>query len=488
MTAMGGRRWPAWVRRDGLAYLVALAALIACLGARAAVEPVFAEQTSFLLLVPAVLTGAALGGTGPALFVVLLGLAATEVLTGASAFIHPANLISAAVFGLIGISCGLAGDRLRREHRNRLEAIEGLKTILDTVPDAMFEFDARGALHAFSASAVEQFGWSAEEVAGRPVWILFPPSSHDLIRDCLAPIPADGEPDGFGDRRVLQGRRRDGTVFPMELSVCRKGSAGDRLFTGFARDLSERLAEQRKLQALQADLAHMARLNAMGQMTTTLAHELNQPLTAATNFMSASARLLNRPSPDIPAVTEALRNGVEQTMRAGDIIRRLRAFITKREPHRSSEDIGEVVREAAVLAMAGSYDVTMVWKIEPGLEHILIDRVQIQQVVVNLVRNAREAMAEVEDRTLSISARRAGDMVEISVADTGVGVDPDIAARLLDAFVTSKPHGLGVGLSISRSIVESHGGALWLDAAPERGAVFRFTLSATAGEARVESA
>lgn len=485
---MGNKHWSAWVRGHGLAYLAALAALVACLSLLYAFEPVFSERSAFLVIMPALLIGAALGGGGPALFVVILGLIGTEILTKGSLTTNPANFVDAVIFALLGMSCGLASDILRQGRREQREAVEGLKALLDAVPDAMFQFDARGVIRSFSASAVRTFGWSAEAITGRPVWDLFPEPSHVPVRDCLQALERDARRESFGNTLLLQGRRRDGAEFQMELSVGVNGSSTDRLFTGFARDLTDRLAEQDRIRGLEAELMQMARLTAMGQMTTTLAHELNQPLAAATNFMMASERLLYSPSPNIPMIVEALRSGVEQTMRAGDIIRRLRVFIAKREPHRSLEDIAEVLREAADLAMAGSYDITLNWEVESQLDPVLIDRIQIQQVVVNLIRNAREAMAKVKDRRLVIGAHRDRDLIVISVADTGTGVGPEIVSRVLDAFVSSKPQGLGVGLSISRNIVESHGGRLWLVPSEGPGATFRFSLAATAGEAVLEAA
>ena len=483
-----GKGEAAWVRRDGPAYLAALTALVACLAVRVALESYAADRSLFFVLVPAVLLGAALGGLRVALFTVFISVVSIELLTGSSVFATPINIVALAAFALVGVGAGLASDGLRLGRRERREAVEGLRTLLDAVPDAMVQFDARGVIKSFSISAVRTFGWPAEEIVGRPVWELCPETSHAPIRDYLQTVEASTGEKIFGGTRLLQGRRRDGTGFQMEVSVCRNGPTADRLFTGFARDLTDRLVEQERIRGLEAELMHMARLTSMGQMTTTLAHELNQPLAAAANFMMAAERLLYRPSPNIPMIAEALRSGVEQTMRAGDIIRRLRVFIAKREPHRSLADIAEVLREAAALAMAGSYDIALHWEIEPRLDPVLIDRVQIQQVVVNLVRNAREAMAGVADRRLVIGARREGDLMVISVSDSGPGVAPEIASRLLDAFVTSKPGGLGVGLSISRNIVESHGGGLWLVPSEGPGATFRFTLAATAGEAIFEAA
>ena len=487
MTAMLARPWPAWVRRDGLAYLAALVALIACLAARAAAAPMLGDRSGLWLLVPAVFLGATLGGLGPVLLVLVLGTLATQAIAGAAVFTLPVNILAVAIFLVFGVASGLAGDGLRQWRRERREATADMRALLDAIPDAMFVFDAQGRLHSFSASAVALFGWSEQEITGRPVWDLFPATARDEIQTCMRAAEAEGEDGCFGGLRQLQGQRRDGSRFPMELAVSRRGTASERLFTGFARDLTERFEEQRRFQALEADLMHLARLNAMGQMATTLAHELNQPLAAATNFMAASERLLDQPSPDIPVVTDALRSSVKQMRRAGDIIQQMRSFIAKREPARIREDLAEVVIEAVSLAMVGADGISLSYDIKPDLEPVVIDRVQIQQVVVNLVRNAREAMVGIECPALSIGVRRVGNLMVVSVADTGPGVAPDMVPRILEAFVTSKPDGLGVGLSISRGIVESHGGTLWLEPAGGPGAVFSFTVSAVAAETSVDA-
>ena len=270
----------------------------------------------------------------------------------------------------------------------------------------------------------------------------------------------------------------------MELSVGEMRSRDARFFTGFIRDLSERQETQARLQELQSELVHISRLTALGEMASTLAHELNQPLSAIANYMKGSRRLLeNSPDPNAERIRGAIDNAGEQAIRAGEIIRRLREFVSRGESEKRVENVARLIDEASALALVGAreHGVRARFVIAPGAERVLADRVQIQQVLLNLIRNAVEAMAEVapERRELSLSARPADQgMVEISVADTGPGMTPEVVAQLFKPFVTTKGEGMGVGLSISRTIVEAHGGQIAAEANAGGGTVFRFTLRA----------
>jgi len=368
-----------------------------------------------------------------------------------------------------------------------LEAREAhLQSILDAVPDAMIVIDERGTIQEFSTTAEKQFGWSANEVIGRNVSCLMPDpyrSGHDGY---LARYLATGERRIIGIGRVVVGERKDGTTFPMELAVGEMHSDERRYFTGFVRDLSERQAAERRFQDVQAELTHVSRLSAMGEMASALAHELNQPLSATANYVKGAARLLEHDPLDRDLIKEGLEMAGEQMYRAGDIIRRLRDFVAKGEAEKRLESLPKLLEEAGALAMVGTKDrrVNLRYQIHTRNDPVLVDRVQIQQVVLNLMRNAIEAMSDCPRRELVVAAEALpDDMVRVSVSDTGPGVSPDVAERLFQPFVTTKSSGMGVGLSISRTIVEAHGGRIWAEAGPRGGAVFNFTLrSVPAGE------
>jgi two-component system sensor kinase FixL len=224
----------------------------------------------------------------------------------------------------------------------------------------------------------------------------------------------------------------------------------------------------------------------MGEMASSLAHELNQPLSAIANYLRGSKRLLEA-TPGTPAtVTDALAKAGDQALRAGDIIRRLREFVTRGESERISVSIAKLVEEASALALLGSKErgILVRYRLDAWLDLVSADKVQIQQVLVNLMRNGCDAMQETPRKELTISTRPVeADMLEIAVSDTGSGIDATVANKLFQPFVTTKSQGMGVGLSISRNIIESHGGRIWAEPNPGGGTVFRFTLQLVSREA-----
>jgi two-component system, LuxR family, sensor kinase FixL len=360
-----------------------------------------------------------------------------------------------------------------------------LRSILETVPDAIVVIDEAGIIQSFSLAAERLFGYSAAEVTGKNVSILMPSPYREAHDFYIERYLRTGERRIIGIGRVVVGLRKDGATFPMELAVGEMKLGGRRMFTGFVRDLTERQQTEKRLQELQAELLHVSRLSAMGQMASTLAHELNQPLTAISNYLQASQRLLQpEAAADIDPtklarVREIMEKVVAQSARAGQIIRRLRDFVAKGETDRRAENLGKIVEEASALALVGAkeFGVRVGFDLAPGLPPVLIDRIQIQQVVLNLVRNAVEALQGCERREVLISTRAADDdLAEVAVSDTGPGLAPEVAGHLFQPFVTSKAHGMGLGLSICREILDAHGGRLWASARPDGGTVFRFTV------------
>ncbi|THD56395.1 PAS domain S-box protein [Phenylobacterium sp.] len=376
--------------------------------------------------------------------------------------------------------------RAKEQAFAELEAREAhLRSILDSVPDAMIVIDERGTIQSFSSAAERQFGWTPDEAIGRNVSFLMPEPYREAHDGILSRYLTTGERRVIGLGRVVVGARRDGSTFPMELSVGEMRSGERRFFTGFVRDLTERQEAERRFQNVQSELAHVSRLSAMGEMASALAHELNQPLSATANYIQGSRRLLDEEPLDKEVIGDALTMAGEQMFRAGDIIRRLRDFVSKGETERQIEDLPKLLEEAGALAMVGAKDrgVALRYDIAPEIGAVMVDKVQIQQVVLNLMRNGLEAMAESDRRDLVVSVRPApDDMVVVSVSDSGTGLSPEVASQLFQPFVTTKKHGMGVGLSISRTIVEAHGGRIWADSEPGQGTTFHFSLRAVREE------
>lgn len=485
---------PAW--RGWIGYAIATAAVSLTLMFHLMLDPVVEDQLLLLLFVPALLAAAAVGGPGPAILATLLSICGVTLAHGLDIYRYTANQIETVVFLLLGPAIAFGGAQLRqwaREARAALDRVAQreahLQSILDTVPDAMVVIDERGRMQSFSSAAERLFGWRAEEVIGRNVSMLMPPPYRDAHDGYINRYLTTQERRIIGIGRVVVGERRDGSTFPMELAVGEMKSGDHRFFTGFVRDLSERQETEKRLQDLQAELMHVSRLTAMGEMASALAHELNQPLSAIANYVKGSVRLLERDPPDHQKLATALASAGDQALRAGQIIRRLRDFVSKGEADRRIESLPKLLEEAGALAMVGAkeHGVRLRLEIAPDVGFVLADKVQIQQVVLNLMRNAIDAMHESPVRNLTVQARRAGgDMVEVSVSDTGAGISPDVAHQLFQPFITTKKQGMGVGLSISRTIVEGHGGRIWVEPGPGGGAVFRFTLRAASGEEYAE--
>jgi PAS domain S-box-containing protein len=378
----------------------------------------------------------------------------------------------------------VTGDQARAA---LLEREAHLRSVLATVPEAAIVINATGVVQSFSAAAERLFGYSAEEVIGRDVAMLMPTPHREQHGAYLARYFATGERRVIGRRRVVVGVRRDGVQFPMELSVGETMMGGKRAFIGFIHDLTEWQATQRQMEDLRAELIHMSRFTAMGEMASTLAHELNQPLTAVVSYLNGCRRLIGvGDTLQNLMIRDGIERAADQAMRAGQIISRLRQFVARRESQRHRENLSKLVDDVSALALVGvkQAGVKVATSFESASTMVLVDKVQIQQVILNLMRNAIEAMQETERRDLTVSTVRAGrEKVEVRVTDTGPGIAPAIASQLFQPFVTTKPQGLGVGLSISRTIIEAHGGRLWAEANPEGGTIFRLTLKTLDGAA-----
>ena len=322
----------------------------------------------------------------------------------------------------------------------------------------MIIIDERGRIESLGTTAERLFGYSAAEAAGQ-VSSVFMPSPHRERHDAyLARYLETGERHIIGIGRIVSGQRKDGTTFPMHLTIGELRTGERHYFTGFIRDLTDQQLTESRLKELQSEVTHMSRFTALGEMASTLAHEINQPLTAISNYLRGCNRVLERiEDPAVPTLRDAIAKAADQALRAGDIIRRLREFVARGDSERRVESLPGLIEEASTLALIGAKEngVAVAFRLDPAVDQVVADRIQIQQVLVNLIRNAIEVMAEVDGpRQLDIETRALPDlMVQVSVADTGSGLAPEVARHLFQPFVTTKPKGHGAGPPICRTIV-----------------------------------
>jgi two-component system, LuxR family, sensor kinase FixL len=470
-----------------MAYALSLALVVAAIGLREWLLPRLENQSLYLFLVPAVLVAGVLGGWGPGLLATALGVIFHLYSTGEYVYLlqfdsplFAIELARTAAFVVIGIGIAWFGERLSKTRLEAAAREAHLESILATVPDAMIVIDARGAIQSFSSAAERLFGYAAREVVGLNVKMLMPSPYREAHNGYLERYFRTGERRIIGIGRVVVGERKGGSTFPMELAVGEMKSGDQLYFTGFVRDLTERQHTEARLQELQTELVHISRLTAMGEMASALAHELNQPLSAIANYMKGSRRLLESSTDEQSGtLRDAMDKAAEQALRAGQIIRRLRDFVARGESERRIESAKKLIEEASALALVGAKDqgIRVRFQLDPAADLVLADKVQIQQVLLNLMRNAIDAMETSQRRELTIGMNTGTeDLVTISVSDTGSGIDPEMTTQLFQPFVTTKRHGMGVGLSISRTIVEAHGGQIWADPNPDGGTIFRFTL------------
>ena len=390
-------------------------------------------------------------------------------------------------------------EELRKEIADRKHAEEDLRSseekhrvIVEAANDAVVSMDERGAILLANPATRRIFGYDPVEIVGKPMTMLMPEMMRKLHENGFKRYLATGKRHLNWQGVEVTAQRKDGQEFPVEVSFGELTSDGHKVFTGFIRDISERKqaedqlrASERNLQMTQAELVRVSRLTTMGELAASIAHEVNQPLTAVINNGSACLRLLANDNLEPEVLRRALEGIIADGTRASAVLARIRAFIKKEPAEKSELDINEVIQEVLVLAGRELYENQVLpdHQLKTDLPSVLADRVQLQQVLLNLIMNGIEAMAAVTDRPrlLGVQSRidESGDvLVAVSDSGTGFGLELD---RVFNPFFTTKANGMGMGLSISRSLVESHGGRLWAAPNSPHGAVFSFTLPATGG-------
>ena len=358
--------------------------------------------------------------------------------------------------------------------------LDDLHALIDTIPDAMIVIGTSGHILSFSRGAERMFGYREADLLGENISVLMPSPDRERHDRYISRYLETGERRIIGIGRVTTARARDGTTFPVDLSVGELLIGGRKVFAGFIRDLTSSRQTEQQMHSLQAELAHVSRISSMGTLATSIAHELNQPLTAITNYVEAARDLLADPSPEnLGNIREALTESAAETVRAGQIVQRLRNFISRGEAVREFADLSRLVKEASALALINgdARDVDFDVVLDPDCNRVLVDAVQIQQVLVNLIRNALEAMQDSPVKQLRITSQpRDSDMVQITVSDSGPGLDNHVAERLFHPFISTKASGMGLGLSICQTIINAHDGKIWAQPSEMGGTDFCFTL------------
>ena len=362
-------------------------------------------------------------------------------------------------------------------------AAREFNALLDVAVDAVVIIDHRGIIEAFNRAAESLFGYTSAEAIGANVSLLMPEPDRSRHDGYIQRYLAGGDSHVIGIGREVDARRKDGSTFPVALAVGRIPDADPPRFVGFLHDLTARQQATEERQRIQQRMRRVSHLATLGEMAGAIAHEINQPLAAISNFAIACERLLETPEPELPEVRDALRQIAGQAMRAGEIIRRIRELVRARETRREPTDINGLVREVWALTHADArlHGVRLSLALAGDLPPAVVDGIQIQQVLLNLIHNAIEALVgdAGSEREVTVRSRRSGaGEIEIAVVDTGPGVDPSMAQRIFDPFCTTKEQGTGLGLAISRTIIEAHRGRLEHCPNMPRGACFAVTLPA----------
>ena len=364
------------------------------------------------------------------------------------------------------------------ERKRAHEALRRQANLLEQTHDAILAWEFPGKIIYWNRGAEELYGFSREEAIGR--------RSHELLRtehsmpvEVFEPLI---ESQGTWSGELTQTTRDGRKILVESRHVLMREADGRRLVLETNRDITERKRAEEAVRQAQADLAHISRVTTMGELTASLAHELNQPIAAAVTNAQTCLRFLTRDQPDFEEARDAASRIVGDATRAAGIISRIRLPFKKGAPQRERVDVNDVIREMIVLLRneATRYGIVIRTELSGDLPGVMADRVQLQQVFMNLVLNGIDAMKEMSPPgELDIRSRIEDGQLLISVSDTGVGLPPQVD-QIFSAFFTTKPGGIGMGLAISRSIIESHGGRLWATAHSGRGATFHFTLPSNA--------
>ncbi|MEM9494709.1 MAG: PAS domain S-box protein [Pseudomonadota bacterium] len=378
------------------------------------------------------------------------------------------------------LATGLDITDVRQSEKALIESKAFLRAIIDASPVSVITAKQDGSIVTFSKQAEKTFGYAESDTFGKNISILMPEPDRTRHDGYIDAYIETREAKIIGKARPVTAQKKDGAHFPALLHVS-EFLEGDHIFVGFIEDITEKETTERQMADLREQLHHAGRLAAMGEVATSIAHELNQPLTAAASMAGAVSLTLKKNNGDPNgAALDMLDDVVSEIRRASEIIRQMRDFVRKGKTAKSLQNINAVINDACAIALIGadanSVRVERVFAADAGAG--LFDPIQIQQVITNLIRNAIEAMQGQADQRLKISSSRNAEHITISVEDNGPGIPEDMLAHLFEPFVSDKDDGVGVGLSISKSIIDAHQGNISAKNKESGGSVFSFSLPA----------
>jgi PAS domain S-box-containing protein len=393
---------------------------------------------------------------------------------------------------MLGVAIDIT-QRKRAEEALR-ESEQHFRTMAETAADVIITMDQNSTILFVNAAVERVFGYVPTELIGQKITALMPEGLRQYHLEGMRHYLETGERRVSWSAVSFPGLHKSGREISLEIAFAESRISDRRVFTGIMRDITERKRTELEAAQLRAELAHISRVSTMGELAASLAHELNQPLTAILSNAQAAQRFMAANPDDLEDVREILKDIVQDNNRAGEVIRRMRALVRKEELAFVSLDLASVIGDVAALIHSDAilHSVQILVELNPGLPQVRGDRVQLQQVVLNLLLNAFDAMKDCPTNHRQVMLRGNLDdarMVRVAVQDCGVGLSRDKLEKIFEPFYSTKRDGMGMGLSISRSIIEAHGGRLWAANNPDRGATFYFTLPiASTGDDRIAAA
>jgi len=363
-----------------------------------------------------------------------------------------------------------------------LEREAKLNSIFNASIEGIITINTSGNIVSVNAAVETIFGYREEELIGSSINKLMPLSLRNKTQHNLKDYLQTYMLKNMGQIKEFEGVRKDGSSVPLDLSIAEFSIDETNYFTGIVRDVSLRKCQEQQDKEHLDELAHVTRLGLMGEMASGIAHEVNQPLTSIANYTQACLNFIQSENPDLEQLSEILLKAHQQALRAGQIIHRMRDFVKSKKIHRTTADINTLIHDALSLCIAEfrHNNIRLIFELEKPLPAVYVDKIQIEQVIINLIKNSIDALKNLPQKTqrqIAIQTQLNHDnAIEIRVKDNGPGIDQVQQQKILTPFYTTKSDGMGMGLSISRSLVEAHDGVLHFNSKPEKGTTFYFTL------------